>query len=166
MTIPKNEEDLTWYYNASDAACGLRSNFGCMQFSSTSTNWADPYIPIVMSGSLEKRRRIERCLSQLTSLQQRTLQVIFGENRIPLLITHVMGPDLAGPALLTSVDLSAEDFLHLCSRLSLGTAEEEDHATINRIRREARDLRHDALNAYRRERQKQAREDIAKRIIQ
>jgi hypothetical protein len=75
---------------------------------------------------------------------------MYGPTRIPKVITDVLGFQLAGPCLCLKVDMSAADLTTLCIRLQLGTASDKDHIKMNELRREARELRHQVLTAYKR----------------
>lgn len=142
-------EEMEWYFLASDCAMGIRSNYSAMISPSTSNQtWVDPYSESIIK-AITKRRRIERTLSRLTPHHRRVLQIMYGLNRIPPVIVDIMGGRLAGPALCTDVDMTANQFISLCLRLQMGSQREADHHEINEIRRKATALISEVQKAYR-----------------
>lgn len=143
------QEELLWYYNQSDSDCGIRSNWTAMiqVMHQRQSAWSDPYDTATLV-AIKRRKRVEDCLSKLHFHQQRVLQVMYGPNRIPPIITAVMGDSLAGPALCLEIDMSGADFVQLCIRMRHSTATDKDQTLMNQIRRDARTLRQDVIKAY------------------
>ncbi len=140
--------ELEWFFNYSEADCGLKSNWNAMVRAALlpGGGWSDPYNPFILQ-AIDKRRDISTAYYKLTQDQQNCLFAIYGPAPIPFAVEKVF-KELAGAAMLAKVS-APPDLIKLCQRILQFKASNQDKIQISQIRMEALSLRKAALYEYR-----------------
>lgn len=140
--------ELEWFFNYSDADCGLKSNWNAMVRAALlpGGGWSDPYNPFILQ-AIDKRRDIANAYYKLTQEQQNTLYATYGPAPIPFAVEKVF-KELAGAAMMAKVS-APPDLIKLCQRILQFKASNQDKLQISQIRMEAISIRKAALYEYR-----------------
>jgi hypothetical protein len=150
MTISNKERltkaELSWFFNFSDADCGIKSNFQTMvnlALFGIPTTFNDPYNSFILT-SIARKRQIEKYYYSIHIDYRVALRATYDDIRLPVYIVSIFNK-LAGIACFIS---DIDKLEKICGNIKLGIATDKEKLLISEIRINAVRLFNDAIDAY------------------
>jgi hypothetical protein len=145
----QEEVELIWYYNYSEADCGIKSNYmsmiNCSLFGPP-TGSTLPYNEFIFQ-AVDRRREISTKLNKLSEINQKVLFATYGANLDSEIVSYFH--NLAG-AVYCYPKAKPEELKQLIHRHNMGTIKNEEIVILADARFWANTNLIDSMNNYRR----------------